>query len=482
MSGRTRQTLPSLLLSCSLCLVVFPIFAHERKANANTQEPVIHATTSRVLVDVLVEDKKTGEPIVALQQQDFLLRDNGKPVSVASFNRGIDHNLRPVQLWFVLLCNEERYRKVYRQSGDQVFASTVKESLGSRFLAGRAHELRPAFDHLKPDETVGVAHWCDDGEAETDAAPSVDRDATFKAIESIAGRDTVVVRLTSKYDTQERAVQMINNLTQAAFPEPFLAILLAGGNLSGNAGGNAGEAWSGFLKESSLEFGLQSEISPRGATQYPVRSSDYVSRLGAFIDSLHGRYEIGFAPGKPENKLHFISVELTRNAKVRFPSATLRYRQAYDDLPLADATQKAKGLSDWQLLDTRMRAAIHAAANQEKLPFDVEQARDTGNGMERFALQVAPGALTWQPLPNGDQRSVIAAVVASYSAQGQPVALVVKQFEVVQEFDRLPELQRKPLVFLLSASIPEGTARIRLALRDLATGRIGTRDLNPLNE
>jgi len=60
------------------------------------------------------------------------------------------------------------------------------------------------------------------------------------------------------------------------------------------------------------------------------------------------------------------------------------------------------------------------------------------------------------------------------------MGLVVKEFEVIQETDQLPALKGKPLVFSLSAPIPERTARVRLAVKDLATGHIGTQDLNPL--
>jgi hypothetical protein len=57
-----------------------------------------------------VPPERTGsarETLINLTQEDFLLRDDGKPIELTRFNRGKDQTLRPVQLWLVLLCNEE---------------------------------------------------------------------------------------------------------------------------------------------------------------------------------------------------------------------------------------------------------------------------------------------------------------------------------------------------------------------------------------
>src|SRR5215472_8436245 len=103
-----------------------------------------------------------------------------------------DQKLRPVQLWFVLLCNEARHYLRNEQVGAEMLNTKVKETLGSSFIKGKTDELRPALGHLKADETVGVAHWCDDGEAEIDAMPSADRDASLRAIDVIAGGHEIV--------------------------------------------------------------------------------------------------------------------------------------------------------------------------------------------------------------------------------------------------------------------------------------------------
>jgi hypothetical protein len=132
----------ALLLTLSI-----PIVAASANANHTPnggQEPKIRTTVSLVLVDALVADKKTGTPIEDLAQGDFLLRDNGKPVELTRFNRGKDHTLRPVRVWFVLLCNEELHLPMGVRRGTEMIGT---QNWGASFLAGKTPELLPALAH-----------------------------------------------------------------------------------------------------------------------------------------------------------------------------------------------------------------------------------------------------------------------------------------------------------------------------------------------
>ena len=86
--GGSGWAMQSLFTCCVICILSPAVSGREVKTNVSAQEPVIRTTTSLVPVDVLVEGKKTGQPIVELQQRDFLLRDNGRAVAPATFNRG----------------------------------------------------------------------------------------------------------------------------------------------------------------------------------------------------------------------------------------------------------------------------------------------------------------------------------------------------------------------------------------------------------
>src|SRR5271157_5302626 len=97
-----------LLVVCLVCVGSPQTHAQQKVPAPASQTPPIRVTTSLVLVDVLVEDKKTGEPIKDLEEKDFLLHDDRKAASISGFSSGKNQNLRPLQLWFVMACNEAR--------------------------------------------------------------------------------------------------------------------------------------------------------------------------------------------------------------------------------------------------------------------------------------------------------------------------------------------------------------------------------------
>jgi hypothetical protein len=197
-----------------------------------------------VLVDVLAEDKKTGEPIKSLGQEDFLLRDDGKPVPITTFNSGKNQNLRPIQLWFVLACNEQRHYHINSERRTQFEAT---ETLGASFLADKATELLgPALKHLGAGETVGVAHWCDNGESEIELMPTADRETPLTAIEKIAGRKSVVIEQFNNSYGRERLLPLIDVVARTAFPTPVTAVVFVGGKSSG--AGRTVDTSAGFME------------------------------------------------------------------------------------------------------------------------------------------------------------------------------------------------------------------------------------------
>jgi hypothetical protein len=457
------------------CSIIAPVSGNQEAATNGEQTRSIKTTTSLVLVDAMAEDKKSGAPVDDLQQDDFQLRDNGKVVPISSFNRGKDQNLRPVQLWFVLLCNEELHTQMGGRRRGQVEST---EQWGVSFLAGKAAELRPALEHLKPGDTLGVAHWCVDGQSEIDVPPSADHEPALAAIDQIAQRKTVRIEQDTGGDAQAEVSALINNMARTSFPEPFLAIIFLGGKQTGNSGGKSGDVWSGFMEESSMDFGMGG-VGSSGTEnlEYAVQGSDYVKRLGIYLDNLHKRYEIGFEPGKQGKKPHHVSVTLTKDAKGKYPAAVLRYRELYSGTDQGASSDSGKQAMDWKDLDSKMRAAVKSPTTQADLKFIAQKMEGAPGGVEHFLVRIPQNDLTWKMLPNGDQRCVVMAVIASYSTKGQPVGVTVKELEIVQEFDRLKALKDKPVVLSLRVTVAKSAAKVRVLVRDDATGHIGTQDL-----
>ena len=125
-----------------------------------------------------------------------------------------------------------------------------------------------------------------------------------------------------------------------------------------------------------------------------------------------------------------------------------------------------------------MRAAVNSPANQEALQFETRKTAETTGGAEQFVIRIAPDDLTWKMLPDGDRRCVVTIVTASYSVNGRPIGVTARELEIVQEFARLALLKDKPVTLSFDVTEPKGTAKVRLLVRDVTTGHIGTQDVS----
>lgn len=461
-----RFTPIRLCLGAVVCLVGFALLAaHQQPSPQSTQSQPIRLTTSLVVVDALAQDEKTLLPVENLRQEDFALKDNGKPVLITSFARGQDHSVRPIQLWFVLMCNEQVHFQAFARRHT---SPELTENFGSSFLAGKTQDLLVALGHLKPDETIGVAHWCDNAVSEIDVDPTPDHAAVVAAIESIAAREPVLIEQDNTYsDAREQVLALINNSVRVAFSPPFPAIISIGGQLSGGKSADAGS-----MEVSVMDFGFESEKRERPLA-YKVKGGAFPYRLGAYIDSLHERYEFAFAPGEGGNKPHHVSVALTSAAKTAHPDAVLSYREIYIGGSQPGASPPT---TDWKHLDSKMRAAVNSPQTAGDLKFELRHKLASNTGAQEFEVSIPANVLTWDRMPNGDHRCVVMTVIATYSKKGQPLAVAVKELEIVQESARLAALADKPVLLSLSGPPTKESAKVRVILRDVATGRIGAQD------
>jgi hypothetical protein len=122
-----------------------------------------------------------------------------------------------------------------------------------------------------------------------------------------------------------------------------------------------------------------------------------------------------------------------------------------------------------------MRTAVISPTDQSDWKFDARMAAAAGT--QQFLLQIAPANLTWNPLPNGDRRCVITTGAASYSVKGKLIGIVVKELEIVQEFRRLAILKDQPVALSLNFAVAKDASKVRLLVRDGATGPIGAHDV-----
>jgi len=86
--------------------------------------------------------------------------------------------------------------------------------------------------------------------------------------------------------------------------------------------------------------------------------------------------------------------------------------------------------------------------------------------------------LTWASRPNGDIRAEVEIAVATFSARNKMLSYDVRKFGSTNKPNQRKNLFEMPARFPVSTAISADVQRIRFAVRDSATGQIGTVDLD----
>jgi hypothetical protein len=311
-----------------LWLLLIPL----SKAPTVAQEPevVLHTSSNLVLVDVVA--LKNGLPEKTLKREDFELLDNGSPVPIKTFDNGADFTTRPLALWFVVLCNMQGY-----------------ESEGSGFFRGQISLFGPALKQIEKQDTLGVAHWCDDGESNLDLLPTSNPGDVVTGLEQVLAP----VPNTKSHDRAgelalQKTLQLIVDNTRAARPEPLPVVIFLYGDHSGMPKSEADHFIDELLETSAMAFGMRDTRSPHiwflvgeqkevahyiaaqtGGQYLDATPQTYANTLEGILQQLHFRYELGFQPPALDGKRHKLTVKLTDAVKDQYKHLRLRYRAAY---------------------------------------------------------------------------------------------------------------------------------------------------------
>jgi hypothetical protein len=289
-----------------------------------------HSSSHLVLVDVVALNAKNGLPDKTLKREDFQVFDNGRPVSVKTFDSGANFTTRPLALWFVVQC-----------------AMPGWEKEGSGLFAGQINVFKPALHYLEKQDTVAVAHWCDDGQSKIDLPPTSNVDQAVTSLEQVLATPL-------KTDGHDRpgelalqgTLQLIVDATRSLVPEPVPVVIFLYGDYSAMPRAEADHFIGELLETSAVAYGLRDRRSPRiwslgeqgaianyiatqtGGEYLRVTPETYATGLEEILRQLHGRYELGFKPEVLDGKRHKLLVTLSdaanKNHKLR-----LRYRLAY---------------------------------------------------------------------------------------------------------------------------------------------------------
>jgi hypothetical protein len=297
-----------------------------------------------VLVDVIAQDPKTSLPLSKLAKEDFRLFDDNKEVEITTFDSGAHYNTRPIVLWFVVICNE----KNNGPHGEQASGSFLgKEAL-----------FRPALDGLDKNDRVGVAHWCDNGEARLDLQASDNRDAAISSLGELLKPfdfDTPPANERRLGElTLQRLLRLIIEDAHQRNPQPLPVIFCLHSDYTGIPQSEFAKIVDELLQTSGFVFGIKDAdvrdfiAVPPGASKsgevlsalhylaaatggqyFSVHPKLYSTALQSVLLQLHFRYELGFKPAAIDGKRHKLKVEFSEEVKKQYKSVLLRYRPEY---------------------------------------------------------------------------------------------------------------------------------------------------------
>lgn len=316
-----------LALTANACML--SLFAQVAQPNGPSPEITFRTSSNLVLVDVVALKSSNGLADTTLQRDEFRLFDNGRPVSIKTFDSGM--GARPLALWFVVLCNMPGW-----------------ESRGSGLFAGQIHRFEPALKNRDPKDTLAVAHWCDNGDSRLDLLPTNNVEEATKALEQAL---TPTSGETKDDRTGELALQktlqLIVDATRTSSPEPVPVLIFLYGDYSGMPKSEADHFIDELLETSAIAYGLKDRRSPgiwligeqaavahyiateTGGLYLKVTPETYAAGLAEILQQLQFRYELGFQPEALDGKRHKLTVRLIDAAKEQHKGVRLRYRLAY---------------------------------------------------------------------------------------------------------------------------------------------------------
>ena len=478
---RSRNwVVPSVIMSLGLSSSAFSGLALGAP-NGRSVRSFVYTST----INVTVRDKETGALVKDLSYRDFQVFDDGHPVTTAFFASAPSRNLKPVTIWLLVAC--------IRQSEAQG---------GLRQLFGKSGPFGQPLSTLNSNSYIGVAHWCGSSDAQIDLPPTQDRDALMTAIDANGEPAPVDSAEPAAGRAFRRALDLIGeNIALDDRPALPVIIVLHDDKLEMSQA-EADLASKKLLYRGAILYRIldrsedigRSSPSGQGSTLgfistqtggriVPVRHGDYGEAMTSIVDTLQSRYELGVAPGAVDRQWHEIRVLLTDPALRAHKPVELEYGAGYladfsfDSSPPYSTANYHRATNPQ--LDPDFNSAIESPNLAQAVRFEAKPHGFIGEpNLAEYSLQLDADEITWSTLPNGDRHSEISIAVASFSAGGQKLDDEVVQFEILRDEAHLPITGDRPFTYSVTEMMPKNTARIRLAIRDAATGRVGVRDFS----
>jgi hypothetical protein len=433
------------------------------------------------LIDVIVTDKHANAAAQGLTQGDFQVFDGRNPIAISSFAHAPDFPPRPLVVWFIVQCPLEG-----------IASSWV--SNGSGFMKGKTTSFAPVLQKLQSNDTVGVAHWCDDGTLGVDLLPTRDRDAPSASLQTVLNAPMVRPTTVSGMDALHAMVLRVRDTSQRATPGSLPVLIFLYGDHGGMYNDEANDMLDQPLGPLPLVYGINNGAvsvqklqlhsqnwlyvvhylsDKTGGVVLSTWHGTYDVELDHILTELQGRYQLGFIPPALDGKQHELRIKLSDNARNKLKSADLRYASTF----LASPNALGSASSPESQAEAALALAMTNTSPCTDIVFDASGKVPAPGQPAQFRLYVDPRSLSWTPLENGDRHAMLTLAIGSYPAQGAALSNQIKQFEALQTKADQSSATPKAVVLSVPFQVPPGSARLRFVLRDTTSGRLGSFDL-----
>jgi VWFA-related protein len=218
-----------------------------------------------------------------------------------------------------------------------------------------------------------------------------------------------------------------------------------------------------FTSETSGDL-LFEDLAPQtGGKVFRLRNDVDVA-IGSSADDGAAYYTLAYYPANRNWDGKFRAVEVT----VRRAGLQARTRKGY--LAYAEAP-----LDDNQIDTVLSRAVMNPLTYRGLLVTAAVNGPNPRNF--RVEIKVERSGLDWHTLPDGRLRSEVTAVVASVAADDTVRSHKVTELETVTDPKSFTKQPGKPVRFNLPANLVPGTRHIRVVVRDVNNGNIGSYDI-----
>lgn len=464
---RALFRLPS---ACRIALALLVLLSYFHFAN-----PVYaQQSSAQQWLEVVVESKDLDAE-KNLTQADFQIIEGRNTIPISSFAGGSAGAVRPLLIWFVVQCAEER-----------------SVSSGSGFMLDKTDLFTLILQKLHGADTAAVAHWCDDGTFAVDLAPTIDRAAPAKALHAVLTASPVKTSNTPGENALHDVVELIPNVSFSFQPQAMPVLVFLYGDQSGMYQHKLDDTLEQVLRCSGIVYELDNgairkpirittDANPipnsksqvvhylaeqTGGQVYSTWTNKYGENLDRLIGDLHRRYEIGFVPPTLDGRHHEIKIKLADEARHKLKSAELRYAPAYLAAPALPQPETASAPSP----DAALAQALSSSAKFTDIRFDASGKVPFGEQSAQFRLYIDPRSLAWQPAENGssDVQTKFTLAAAYLSAEPAVTSSYVKNFVVTRTQAEQSGDSPKAVIVNFSSPLPAGTVRVRFVLRDSA--------------